>query len=166
MTGMRMHANYYEVVVVCQAMAHRIGLLFQIFRTHQVNARLVGRALAPTGLRGDDYAVYSYLLQGPTTLTDLAEGTGLPLTTAAGYVQRFEDRGHVRKEPNPDDGRSRLISLTPGCRAMVIEASVAFSSGVGPLRQRCAEAGIDLDSFVDDLVAVQAVLEGLAAERA
>lgn len=147
-------------------MAHRIGLLFQIFRTHQVNSRLVGQALAPTGLRGDDYAVYSYLLQGPTTLTDLAGGTGLPLTTAAGYVQRFETRGHVRRERNPTDGRSRLISLTPACESMVREASVVFSRGVGPLRERCAEAGIDLDAFVDDLVAVQAVLERLAADTA
>jgi DNA-binding MarR family transcriptional regulator len=147
-------------------MAHRIGLLFQISRTHQVNARLVGRALAPTGLRGDDYAVYSYLLQGPTTLTGLAEGTGLPLTTAAGYVQRFEDRGHVRKERNPEDGRSRLISLTPESESMIREAAAVFSRGVGPLRERCTEAGIDLDRFVEELATVQAVLEGLVAEPA
>lgn len=142
-------------------MAHRIGLLFQIFRTHQVNSRLVARALESTGIRGDDYAVYSYLLQGPMTLTDLATGLGLPLTTAAGYVQRFTDRGHVTSRPNPADGRSKLLDLTEAGERLTRETAVAFTAGVGPIREALAGSGVDLDRFTDDLIAVQAALEAL-----
>ena len=36
----------------------------------------------------------------------------MPLTTASDVVRRLESRGHVRRRPNPDDGRSFLFELT------------------------------------------------------
>jgi DNA-binding MarR family transcriptional regulator len=37
----------------------------------------------------------------------------MPLTTASDVVRRLEQRGHVRRLPNPEDGRSFLFELTP-----------------------------------------------------
>ncbi|HKJ55510.1 MAG TPA: MarR family winged helix-turn-helix transcriptional regulator [Nitriliruptoraceae bacterium] len=136
----------------------RIGLLFQIFRTHLVSSKLVGRALEPTGLGGEDYAVYSYLLFGPMTLTALADGTGMPLTTAADYVKRFDQRGHIVRQPNPDDGRSRLLSLTPAARDLVLDTAEVFSKTVGHLDAVMEEAGIDSARLVDQLLLVQDLL--------
>ena len=137
----------------------RIGLLFQIFRTNEMSARLVSRALEPTGLRGDDYAVYSYLLHGPLTLTELADGTGLPLTTAAGYVKRFEEKGHVVKAPNPDDGRSRLISLTPGTRDWILDVARIFSKTIDHLDAVMDREGVDAADLIDQLQLVQDLIE-------
>lgn len=137
----------------------RIGLLFQIFRTNEMSARLVTRALEPTGLRGDEYAVYSYLLHGPMTLTELADGTGMPLTTAAGYVKRFEDRGHVSRAPNPADGRSRLISLTTDCRAWILDTAKIFSKTVGHLDAVMDASGVDSADLIDQLGLVQDLIE-------
>lgn len=133
----------------------RIGLLFQIFRTHEMSSRLVSRALEPTGIRGDDYAVYSYLLHGPITLTELAEGTGMPLTTVAGYVKRFEDRGHIVKTPNPDDGRSRLLELTADCRHWILESAKIFTKTIDHLDAVMADAGVDSADLIRDLDHVQ-----------
>lgn len=136
----------------------RIGLLFQVFRTSELTGRLVSRALAPTGIRGDDYAVASYLFQGPMTLTELADGTGLPLTTAAGHVSRFEARGHVRKTRNPRDGRSRLLQLTEAGRREVLDAAAIFGKTVSHLDAVLARDGIDSDELVDQLLGVQDVI--------
>jgi DNA-binding MarR family transcriptional regulator len=45
-------------------------------------------------------------------LTELAGQLGMPLTTASDVVRRLEGRGHVRRRPNPEDGRSFLFELT------------------------------------------------------
>ncbi|HEX6195263.1 MAG TPA: MarR family winged helix-turn-helix transcriptional regulator [Jiangellaceae bacterium] len=137
----------------------RVSLLFQIFRTNQLNARLVSQALEPTGLRGDDYAVYSYLLHGPMTLTQLADGTGMPLTTVAGYVKRFEARGHIIKEPNPADGRSHLLSLTDACREWILDAAVIFTKTVSHLHTVMQSQGVDVNELVGQLQHLQQLLE-------
>lgn len=147
-------------------MSVRIGLLFQIFRTNQMSGRLVGRALEPTGFKGDEYAVYSYLLHGPMTLTDLAEGTGMPLTTAAGWVKRVGERGHLHRTPNPADGRSRLLSLTPEARAEVLATARIFSASVQYLDDVLAAEGIDADDLIDQLQVVQALIERSLATMA
>jgi DNA-binding MarR family transcriptional regulator len=137
----------------------RIGLVFQIFRTSEMNARLVSRALEPTGVRGDDYAVYSYLLHGPITLTDLANGTGMPLTTAAGYVKRFEERGHIIKAPNPADGRSHLLSLTTDCRMWVLDVAKIFTKTIDYLDAVMEKEGVDAAELVDQLQHLQELIE-------
>lgn len=136
----------------------RISLLFQIFRTSELNAKLVSRALAPTGIRGDDFAVYSYLFYGPMTLTQLADGTGMPLTTVSGYVKRFEERGHVAREPNPADGRSQLVSLTPSGREWLLDAVQIFSKTTSHLNAVLAAQGVDAEDLIDQLVHVQRLI--------
>ncbi|MDX1469482.1 MAG: MarR family transcriptional regulator [Acidimicrobiia bacterium] len=137
----------------------RIGLLFQIFRTHELTAKLVTRALETTGLRGDDYAVYSYLLHGPMTLTQLADGTGMPLTTAAGYVKRFEEKGHLVRRPNPDDGRSQLLELTGSARSWILDVAKVFTATVSRLDGIMESEGIDVGQLMATLELVQEVIE-------
>jgi DNA-binding MarR family transcriptional regulator len=49
----------------------------------------------------------------PVTPGALAAETGLPPTTIRDYVRRLVERGDVLKTPNPDDGRSYHLVLTP-----------------------------------------------------
>ncbi len=124
-----------------------------------MSGRLVQRALEPTGIRGDDYAVYSYLLRGPMTLTELAEGTGMPLTTTSGYVRRFEEKGHVIKTPNPSDGRSRLIALTEECRQWVLDSAQIFTKTVSHLSAIMDAEGVKASDLIDQLELVQNLIE-------
>jgi DNA-binding MarR family transcriptional regulator len=76
-------------------------------------AQLVDRELAADGVESTGYASLSLIgVRGSMRLTELAEELGMPLTTASDVVRRLESRGHVRRRPNPEDGRSFLFELT------------------------------------------------------
>jgi DNA-binding MarR family transcriptional regulator len=75
--------------------------------------QLVDRELAADGVEANGYAMLSLIgVRGSVRLTQLAEELGMPLTTASDVVRRLETRGHVRRRPNPEDGRSFLFELT------------------------------------------------------
>lgn len=76
-------------------------------------ARLFERELAADGVDADGFGSLSLIgVRGSIRLTELAEELGMPLTTASDVVRRLERRGHVRRRPNPEDGRSFLFELT------------------------------------------------------
>jgi DNA-binding MarR family transcriptional regulator len=69
-------------------------------------------ALADAGMRPDEYAVYSLLLEkGPLTATEMSEMLGMPLTTVLDYVRALDRAGHLVRTAHPFDGRSIELSL-------------------------------------------------------
>jgi DNA-binding MarR family transcriptional regulator len=75
--------------------------------------QLVEHELAADGVDAGDYGSLSLIgARGSMRLTELAAELGMPLTTASDVVRRLESRGHVRRRPNPEDGRSFLFELT------------------------------------------------------
>jgi DNA-binding MarR family transcriptional regulator len=85
--------------------------------------------MAPHGLTGTDYAVLSILaVRGPRTPTELARITGSPLATVSKKVRRLQRRGLVGRMPNPQDGRSSLLSATEDGRSVVAQASPDFGT--------------------------------------
>ena len=71
------------------------------------------RELAADGVDSTHYGTLSLIgAYGPLRLTEIASSLGMPLTTASDVVRRLEARGHVRRRPNPDDGRSFLFELS------------------------------------------------------
>lgn len=95
------------------------SLLFDVFVLGQRTRALVNEAMLDAGLRPDEYAAYSVVFEmQPITLTDMADQLAMPLTTMAEYVRNMTERSHVRKRPDPEDQRARLLTLTPaGLRA-------------------------------------------------
>ena len=58
------------------------------------------------------------------TITQLADALGLDRSSVSGLVERTEARGLVRREPNPDDARSILVTLSPqGADAFAVGAA-------------------------------------------
>src|SRR5688500_1471001 len=92
----------------------RSSLLFDLFAaSQQVRTLLVG-GMRDSPLAPDEYAVYSGVLEfGPITPTQLARVVGMPPTTLSHYLRDMRRRGHVEEKPNPRDGRSQLMTLTP-----------------------------------------------------
>ncbi len=72
------------------------------------------QALLAEGVDADQYGPLSFVgtLQ-PVTRTRLTQAMGIRRTTLRDLVARLIERGHVREEPNPEDGRSTLLTLTP-----------------------------------------------------
>ena len=102
-------------------------VLFEVFWAHQKRKRLIERALADVELPAEDYPFYVTIgADGPLTPTALAEYLLMPLSTVIFRVKRLERRGHAERVPNPDDGRSFLIRLTPEGQRLLDEARPAF----------------------------------------
>ena len=72
------------------------------------------RAAEKAGLSLTDMQVIHTLqLHGPSTPSHLASSTGLSSGGVTVAVDRLEKAGYVRRQPNPDDRRSLLITLVP-----------------------------------------------------
>lgn len=103
------------------------NLLFDVWLVSRATTGLLDAALAPTGLDADEFGVYSVLAAvDHITPTELARWMAAPPTTVSSYVKRFEARGHVARDPNPEDRRSYRLRLTPKGRAVHAEAGKRF----------------------------------------
>ena len=115
--------------------------------------------MADSGLRPDDYAVYSVLFdEGPHSPTDLARRVGMPPTTMSHYVRAMLERGHVERETVANDRRSFRLRLTPDGFAAHAMASRAFQEAHSRF---IAALEVDEPAAEDILGAI-----GRAAERA
>jgi DNA-binding MarR family transcriptional regulator len=90
-----------------------ISLLFNFFVTGQRVRRLLGDAMAPSGMKPDEYAVYSLLFEmAPLTATAMADFLGMPLSTVLDYLKAMDAAGHLEREPHPGDGRAVQLRLS------------------------------------------------------
>ena len=96
-----------------EVLEENVDVTFMVWLTSRATADLLDAALRPTGLDGDEFAIYSVLTAARSiTPMELSRWMAAPLTTVFSYVKRFEARGHVEREPNPADRRSYRIKLT------------------------------------------------------
>jgi DNA-binding MarR family transcriptional regulator len=137
----------------------RLSLLFHLFATEQRVRTLVVRAMADSGLRPDDYAVYSVLFdEGPQAPTDLARRVGMPPTTMSHYVRAMLERGHVERETVAADRRSYRLRLTASGLEAHGRASLAFDEA-----HRRFIAALEIDEPAAETVLASI---GRAADRA
>jgi len=102
-------------------------ILFEVFWTQQRRKRLIEAALAGTDLPPEDYPFYVMIgAEGPWTPTGLAERLMMPLSTVLFRFRRLERRGHAERVPNPADGRSFLMRLTPEGQRLLDQARPVF----------------------------------------
>ena len=114
---------------------------------HQVNARMAGGS----------YAVYSVIAaEEPVTPTRLAGILGMPPTSLSYQIRQMHERGHLRRVPNPQDGRSVLLKLTPKGRRIVQQAQAGFARAIASFR---AELDVDEPELLRHLEAMSAALE-------
>src|SRR4051794_2265676 len=91
----------------------RLSVTLLLVAAHQRMAQLFERELAADGVDSNGYGSLSLIgVRGSMRLTELGHQLGMPLTTASDVVRRLENRGLVRRRPNPEDGRSFLFELT------------------------------------------------------
>lgn len=106
------------------------NVLFDVWLVSRATTALLDEALRPVGLAADEFAVYSVLAAGDSmTPTELARWMSAPPTTVSSTIKRLEGRGHVRRVPDPDDGRSYRLALTAAGRKVHQAAGQRF----GPL---------------------------------
>jgi DNA-binding MarR family transcriptional regulator len=125
------------------------SLLFDLFVLGQRIRRFLTSAMASGPLRPEEYAVYSVVFEREAVSpTAMAATLGMPPTTVAEYVRSMEERRHVRRIPNPRDGRSHLLVLTAAGLRAHREANLRFERayrtfvGQLPHGERAARAAV------------------------
>ena len=88
------------------------NVVLDLFVLQQRIGELMELALAGTGVRPAEYAVYSQLGIDPMTPRELGSRLGVTPSTLTGHLAALERRGHVRKIAHPEDRRSYRVELT------------------------------------------------------
>ncbi len=63
-------------------------------------------------------------------MSDLSERVVLSRTRVSRLITELEAQGLVRRESNPDDGRSAFVSITDSGRQRLLEAAPRYLSGI------------------------------------
>jgi DNA-binding MarR family transcriptional regulator len=99
--------------------------------------------LRAAGVDPLEYGPLSFIgVLQPVTRTTLAAAVGQPRTTLRDTVRRLIERGHLREVPNPRDGRSTLLELTPAGQAIFDRGKPAFHRALREI-DAALEGGLD-----------------------
>lgn len=91
--------------------AEVVNDLRRLFKAIQEYSKAI---LGKTGLSGPQVWALTVLAGEPAlSLNELSERLFAHPSTVSGIVDRLEERGAVRKAPDPEDGRGIRLSLTP-----------------------------------------------------
>ena len=137
------------------------NVLFDVWLVSRATTAMLDDVLRPSGLDADEFAVYSVLASGDgMTPTELAHWMAAPPTTVSSYVKRFEQRGHVRRVPNPDDRRSYRLQLTASGRRVHRSAGTLFQPVLEEVAERVGTGLTDTHRRLQELHGVVAALNG------
>ncbi len=90
------------------AIVNELGVAFRYA------SEIVNEELRADGVEPPEYHPLSFIgVMQPVTRTQLTAATGYPRTTVRDMLRAVIERGHARERPNPRDGRSTLLELTP-----------------------------------------------------
>jgi DNA-binding MarR family transcriptional regulator len=103
-----------------------LSVLFELFVVSQRAGSLLREVMENSPLTPLEYAMYSVVHDSAITPTDMADRLGMAVTTVLDHLRAMEERGHVERMPNPSDGRSYLVSLTPAGRVIHRRAGAEF----------------------------------------
>jgi len=110
------------------------SLFAALSAAHHAAQRLI-EARLPKGLNAPQFTVLERLAwQGEgQTPASIAESFGWPKTTMSHTITVLETRGLVRLEPNPRDGRSKCLWLTPRGRSMALAGRAAIEADLATI---------------------------------
>jgi DNA-binding MarR family transcriptional regulator len=114
--------------------------------------RVVARHLQEAGVSGEQLALLSLIATvEPITPTALAAEMGVPLTTLADALRRLDGRGELERNPNPDDQRSHLITLSREGRARLKSVEAPLRKAAAQLSGELRLSPAEVERALDDL---------------
>lgn len=100
-------------------------LMFVAYRAMEERVLAAVHAAGFTDVTLAQARVFARIGPHGTRLTDLAAQAQVTKQTAGHLVDELEARGYVTREPDPSDGRARLVTLGPRGRAAIPVAQAA-----------------------------------------
>lgn len=111
-----------------------VNNLRRLFKAIQEYSKAI---LRQTGLSAPQVWVLNVLDGTPRlSLNELSERLFAHPSTVSGIIDRLEERGVVRRERDPDDGRGVLLDLTPRGRRMVASSPPPVQVGLRSALER------------------------------
>ncbi len=103
----------------------------------QLSSALFSRTL-PGGLHVAHFSILNHMVRlgDGRTPVQLANAFQLTKATMTHSLGVLEKSGFIRVQPNPDDGRSKLVFLTPEGRAFREEAIKSVGPAFAPITSR------------------------------
>ena len=141
-------------------------LFLQAYTLAQATGTVVDREVASFGLPTYLFGLLSQIRElQPAAPSRISAATGTPMTTLRDNIQRLVDRKMIRRKPNPSDGRSYLVELTPRGELLVRAAGEPLLKGYLALEARLPRGLEEYQQVLDELIqAVQGVLADAPAE--
>lgn len=104
-----------------------LTVFWDIGTVGRMTQTVVEDSLVDAGISGREFWIISLLAaQGPVTPGEIASRSGIPATSISKVVARLASRGLIEETANPEDGRSRLVSISAGGRAAIKAAQGRF----------------------------------------
>lgn len=130
---------------------------YPILRMAHVVSRVQERIVAGVtsyALMAPSWRVLALLAdRGPMTVKALAEAALIDRSSLSRTIMRMEDDGLLRREDNPDDGRSSFLQLSPAGRALFDESQpVALAAMQLAGAQLSAEDKLALNAILDRMI--------------
>jgi DNA-binding MarR family transcriptional regulator len=124
-----------------------------------VLVRLLVKQVRSKEISRTEMEVLSILTEGPRKITELTELEGIAQPTMTLLVKRLQDKGWVRREGLPGDGRVVMISLTKAGSTAREKFRAQFLAALRADLQELSDQQLEelsaatesLSSFVDDL---------------
>jgi MarR family transcriptional regulator, transcriptional regulator for hemolysin len=123
-------------------------------------AHVIDERLRPLGVSSGQLPVFFALARGGAlTQKALAQAAAIEQPTMAATLSRMERDGLIRRRPDPNDGRSALIALTPAALKKAKAVEEAVQSGNAK-----ALAGLDEATQRAFLETLAKIVRALAAD--
>lgn len=94
------------------------SLIFQLLKTSQLIKKKIHNEI-PENLSNLPFELLSYLQQSPQSLTSLTQKMQCSKQETSRQVQRAEKHGWVKVMPNPNDKRSKQVSLSTEAKKLL-----------------------------------------------
>jgi len=128
-------------------LAHVLNGIASLYQFRSLEQRLYGALTV-----SQSYCLRILYFQGSRTMSQLAAGLHVRLSTITGVVDQLAGKGLVERTDHPEDRRSLHVHLTPKGRSLYHEAHEAFLSHLEPLMDSRSAADRErLLSFLDDV---------------
>jgi DNA-binding MarR family transcriptional regulator len=124
-----------------------------------VLVRLLVKQVRSSEISRTEMEVLSILTEGPRKITELTELEGIAQPTMTLLVKRLQEKGWVRREGLPEDGRVVMVSLTKAGSTAQGKFRAQFLAALRADLQELSDQQLEelsaatktLSSFVDDL---------------